>query len=141
MRLRRYDGVMKTLLLTATVVLVGTAAQAGIYQVTPTGDDAATGTTGAPWQTLQHAADTIKPGDPVMIAAGTYKGFQISTQGTEQAPVAFIGEAGVMIDGHTTADQDAVHIDGASWVTVQGLTVTGATRSGISAIQADHITV
>src|SRR6185503_16508847 len=40
-----------------------------------------------------------------------------------------------------TNDRDAIHIDRASWVRVEGFTVTHAERAGISALDCDHITV
>ena len=45
------------------------------------------------------------------------------------------------IDGAATADRDAIAIHGAAWIVVEGFTVTGAARAGISAIECDHVTV
>lgn len=46
---------------------------AGPYYVSPTGSDAAAGTsTGAAWKTLQHAGDTIAAGDTVILMDGTH---------------------------------------------------------------------
>lgn len=106
-----------------------------------TGSDSAPGTEAAPWKTLQHAADHVTPGDTVIVHAGTYTGFRVSAAGTQTAPIAFVADGTVRIDGASTTDQDAIHIAGASWIRVEGFTVTGAARSGISAIECDHITV
>lgn len=48
---------------------------AGPYYVSPTGSDAASGTsTGAPWKTLQHAGDTVLAGDTIILMDGTHTG-------------------------------------------------------------------
>ncbi|MCW5803583.1 MAG: right-handed parallel beta-helix repeat-containing protein [Deltaproteobacteria bacterium] len=111
------------------------------FHVSPTGNDDAAGTAAAPWRTIQRAANRAAPGDVVTIHAGTYTGFTVTTRATKAAPIAFLGEGDVRIDGAATADRDAVHIEGASYIRIEGLRVTGATRSGISALECDHITL
>ena len=111
------------------------------WHVATTGSDGATGTGAAPWKTIQHAADHVKPGDTVIVHAGTYTGFRVSATGTQAAPIAFIANGLVHVDGASTTDRDAIHIEGASWIRVEGFTVTHARRAGISALDCDHITV
>jgi parallel beta-helix repeat protein len=126
----------------ALLLLSTSIAFAGTYHVTTDGDDAAAGSAAAPWRTIQHAADRVTAGDTVIVHAGTYAGFVVSTSGTGTAPIAFTGDGGVVIiDGSITSDRDAVHIDGASWIRVEGLTVHDAARAGISALDCDHVTV
>src|SRR3954469_25377973 len=56
----------------------------------PTGSDSATGLTGAPWATLQKAANTVAAGDTVTVADGTYAGFACdTTSGTANARIVF----------------------------------------------------
>jgi hypothetical protein len=80
-------------------------------------------------------------GDTVQVHAGTYLGFQVMKSGTAAAPITFKADAGVNINGAGTSDRDAIHIENAAYIVVDGFTVTGATRSGLSAITSDHITV
>jgi hypothetical protein len=47
------------------------AAAASTWHVATTGDDAGAGTADAPWRTIQHAADSVAPGDTVVVHAGT----------------------------------------------------------------------
>ena len=38
-----------------------------VYHVSRQGNDANPGSVAQPWQTLQHAADTVNPGDTVLV--------------------------------------------------------------------------
>jgi hypothetical protein len=51
--------------------------------VSPAGDDGGHGTAESPWRTLQHAVDTIEPGDTIVVKPGRYAGFRIREGGTE----------------------------------------------------------
>jgi len=121
-------------------LLVASTASAATYHVTSTGSDSADGSTATPWLTIQHAADRVQPGDTVIVSAGTYTGFTVGAQGTAAAPIRFTGDGTVNIDGAATANRDAIEVDGA-YVTIEGFTVTHATRAGISVIVADHVTI
>lgn len=43
------------------------------YYAATTGDDANPGSQTQPWKTIQHAADTLQPGDTVLIRGGIYR--------------------------------------------------------------------
>ncbi len=50
-------------------------AGAATYWVATGGSDADSGNAWTkPWATLQHAVDTIAPGDTILVQAGTYAG-------------------------------------------------------------------
>lgn len=115
------------------------AAQADSLHVATNGDDAATGTSTAPWRTIQRAVRAVVPGDTVIVHAGSYVGFAVDVRGTVATPIAFVADGAVAIDGAATTDRDAIHIEGASWVRIEGFTVTHAARAGISAIDCDHV--
>ena len=132
---------MRSLVLAAALLAVPGSALAATYHVTTTGDDAAAGTAAAPWRTIQRAADAVAPGDTVSIHAGSYPGFVVTARGTEAAPIAFVGDGDVRILGAATAHRDAVLVQGGAWIRIEGLTVTGAQRAGISALDCDHVTV
>jgi hypothetical protein len=80
---------------------VDRAAFAAEFFVAPTGNDAADGTTTAPWATLQRAADIVGPGDRVTVLPGSYTGFHLSTSGVAGAPIEFVAEPGVLINRPT----------------------------------------
>src|ERR1044071_4737014 len=131
---------MRRILMTmaATLGFAG-AARANSFHVATTGDDAAIGTSAAPWRTIQRAARAVAPGDTVIVHAGSYAGFTVGAQGSEARPIAFVADGAVAIDGAATTDRDAIHVEGASWVRIEGFTVTRAARAGISAIDCDHV--
>ena len=69
---------------------------------TARGSDKATGTEAAPWKTLQHAVNQLKPGDTLYLRGGTYyERVRLSCAGTYDAPItvrSYPGELAV-IDG------------------------------------------
>jgi parallel beta-helix repeat protein len=109
----------------------------------PAGDDGNPGTLGAPWATLQHAADTVQPGDTVEVRAGNYAGGYFETSGTAELPIvleAYPGESPAITDDNPTTP-DGINLEGASYMTVQGFTVNGRTRAGIRAVLCEHVTI
>ena len=73
-------------------------AQTTYYVAPPAsgGADANSGTLGAPWATLQRAANGRVPGDTVIVLPGTYAGFNVGggVSGTAAAPITFRGTRG-----------------------------------------------
>ena len=57
---------------TATVTLQVPSRSGVTYYVSTTGNDNNAGTQSAPWRTIQHGADTVHPGDTVLVMGGTY---------------------------------------------------------------------
>ncbi len=57
---------------TATVTLLAHAASGHTYYVATSGDDGNSGSSDAPWKTVQHAADTAAAGDTVLVHGGVY---------------------------------------------------------------------
>ena len=60
------------LCLTGAVLLAGTAS-AGVYHVSPQGDDAQEGCAARPWATLRRAAEAMKPGDTCVLREGVFR--------------------------------------------------------------------
>jgi parallel beta-helix repeat protein len=75
------------------------------YYVSPTGSDGADGSSDAmAFATLQHAADTVQPGDTVIARPGIYAaGFELPfNQGATQ-PIQFLADPGAIITGPGTS--------------------------------------
>jgi parallel beta-helix repeat protein len=118
------------------------------YYVSGTGNDAAAGTSRAPWRTLQRAAAVVKPGDTVAVGAGKYAGFalgwDVPQTGTAARPIVFRANPGAVITSSNPFTDDAINLEGASYVTVQGFTITNdgsITRAGIRAVEDNHVTI
>jgi hypothetical protein len=61
-----------------------------VWYVSPGGSDSNSGTKPKPFQTIQKAADTAKPGDTVLIKAGTYREtVKPARSGTSTAPITY----------------------------------------------------
>ena len=120
--------------------------QAAQYFVSNTGSDTAAGTSAAPWQTLQHAAETVGPGDRVTARAGNYTGFYLDTSGTAAAPIEFLAEPGTIINQRNATTPDGINLELASYVVIDGFSVTGMPRAGVRSVGlannfASHVTV
>ncbi len=109
----------------------------------PDGDDANPGTPESPWATLQHAADSVQPGDTVVVRAGSYAGAQFTTSGTETQPIvvrAFAGEEPEIVTDNAFTP-DGLNLEGASHMVIEGFRVDGRTRAGIRAVLCEHVTL
>lgn len=72
----------------------GQRVKAREYHVSVSGNDSNPGTLSNPWRTVQHAANSVAPGDTVLIHGGTYEEevvFRYS--GTPEAPITFSAAA------------------------------------------------
>lgn len=106
------------------------------YVVAPGGSDGGAGSSTAPWATLQKAADVVGPGDRVVVKAGNYKGFYLSTSGSAGSPIEFFAEPGVLINTPTSGagNQDGINLELASHIILDGFSVTGMPRAGIRSV-------
>ena len=102
--------------------------------VSPIGNDDGLGSSGDPWKTLQHAADNVSAGDTVVVAAGQYAGFDLSTSGTENNRIVFAAQPGALINQPNQRTPDGINLEGASYVTIQGFDVTMVPRAGIRSV-------
>jgi parallel beta helix pectate lyase-like protein/List-Bact-rpt repeat protein len=133
--------------LAAAVLVIGLASgRAGAaplrtFYVDPAGNDAAAGSDTQPWRTLQKAANTVRAGDLVIVRAGHYAGLYLTTSGTATDPITFHGEPGAIVDTQNPTTQDGINLEGASYVIVEGFTVTGVPRAGIRSVVNHHVII
>lgn len=94
------------------------------------GSDGSDGSQAHPWRTLQHAADLATAGTTVQISSGSYGGFRITRSGRYGSPIVFQPVSGAAVSVGVGRSGDSIQIAyGADYVTISGLTITGA-RSG-----------
>lgn len=118
----------------AALVAPGAAASAATYYVSPTGSDAAAGSSAAPWRTLQKAAATMVAGDTVLAADGDYPGGITQTRdGTAGAPITFraVNPGKAVVRGDQTSNRDAIYLNESHYVVLDGLFVRNAIRAGL----------
>lgn len=124
----------------ALLMLWPLALEAGTYHVSERGKDDGPGTAEAPWKTLQHAAEAVKPGDTVVVEPGVYDGFELTTSGQPGARIRFTARPGVIVDrGPEHGSRDNINVEGASHVDIEGFEVTSAWRAGIRAAECQHV--
>lgn len=109
--------------------------------VSPSGNDGNAGSSSAPWQTLQHAADVVSAGDTVIVRAGNYTGFDLRSDGTAAARIVFQGEDGVNITARNARTPDGINLEGADFVTIDGFNVNGMPRAGIRTVLNQHVII
>ena len=83
------------------MVLSAGLASAATYYVRSDGNNANSGSgnsAGEAWATIQHAADSVQPGDLVLVQTGTYlENVTIARTGTASLPIVFRGEGAVSV--------------------------------------------
>lgn len=125
----------------AALLLIASGARATTYYVATGGSNSQDGSSDHPWATLQHAADTVGPGDTVIVQPGSYRGFNLETSGDAQHLITFSAQAGVTINQDNPVTPDGINLEGASFVVIEGFTVNGRTRTGIRAVTCEHVTI
>jgi hypothetical protein len=80
---------------TPTPTSTPTPGPAGTYYISPSGSDSASGSSSAPWRTIQKGADTLNAGDTAIVAAGNYgERVSITRSGTQASPITLVVASG-----------------------------------------------
>jgi len=76
------------------------------YTVAPGGLDSNPGTAAWPWATIQHAADTLQPGDTVNVLAGNYASQRVNVarSGAAGAPITYQAQGAVVTKGFSVVN-------------------------------------
>jgi Right handed beta helix region len=87
---------------------------------------------------LKAALTAAAPGQTIHLADGTYTGnFKVYVAGTASAPITLTGSAKAVL---TSSGGYGLYLDGSSYWTVEGLTVTGG-QKGIVTDAASHVVI
>ena len=127
-------GVRIALAAQLALAVLDPTALAAQYFVDPLGSDNGGGAAGAPWRTLQHAANVVAPGDQVTVRAGNYAGFYLDTSGTPSAPIEFRAEPGTFITQRNPTTPDGINLERASHVVIDGFQVSNMPRAGVRVV-------
>jgi hypothetical protein len=143
---------MKTLLTCLLLWAICAVGRAGTtYYVAPNGTDKNPGTCEQPFATMQKAADTVQPGDTVIVRDGTYAGpagqwaniMHLNQGGTADQPIVFQAEHkwGAVLDGHGNATGFGITFDaggrGCNYVTIRDFEIKDTCYHGIL-VAGDH---
>lgn len=108
------------------------------YYVSNSGSNGENGSASDPWETLQYAADNIDEGDTVFVLGGNYEGFHMIESGSKNSPIVFKASHGAVITSRNQTTQDAINLEGADYIVIDGFTITndGGTieRAGIRSV-------
>ena len=103
--------------------LITDPVSATIYYVAMTGSDSNPGSAGAPWLTMQKAADTMVAGDTTIVKNGTYTEGQLvfRTAGTVEARITLRAEnKNLAILSSTSSCTPSINFQN-SYITIDGL--------------------
>jgi Concanavalin A-like lectin/glucanases superfamily/Right handed beta helix region len=141
--------------LASVLTLFGQSASAATYYVATNGNDSNPGTSAAPFQTLQKAANTAVAGDTVIVQNGTYGHVNSVTggdnsgtsaspvvlynSGNSSAPITFkaANKWGAVLDCEMICDA-YIDLYNASYIVIQDFVITRGYKEGIHSNDAAH---
>ena len=74
--------------------LLSSVVNAAEFYVSNSGNNLNSGDILNPWQTLQHAVDTVDVGDTILVQTGIYNGFVVSKSGESSKYCTLKADAG-----------------------------------------------
>ena len=130
-------------LLVLVTALPAFAAQT--FYVAPNGSDSNPGTSALPFREVRAALPLLASGDTVLVADGSYLGFDVDSKtGTATAPVtirALGTNAAILVTTDRGDNRDTIHIIDSAYVVIDGLRSFNANRAGLRVEGGHHITV
>jgi parallel beta-helix repeat protein len=146
---RDLKNVLLAMIAAAACLGLADTTRANIFHVAPIGNDMNPGTMAQPWLTLQHAVDTIGPGDTILVASGTYAGCRIGNSGQTGAVCTLKADAAasVLVNAPGPANRHNSNIEielfgqtVTNWV-IDGFESANSPRYGIDIRVTQYITV
>jgi hypothetical protein len=90
---------------------------------------------------LTGALSSARPGDVILLGAGTYSGHFVATaSGTSDAPITLCGDRSSILDGGSTKTGYTLYLNGASWWRLVGFSVEGG-QKGVLTDRASHVLI
>lgn len=83
--------------------------------------------------TIQAAVNAAQAGDTVLVFDGTYAGFVVSRSGTANSPITVKAQGSSAVVNTASSLGEGIRVDDASFVTIEGFTLTGLPGYGLAA--------
>ncbi len=84
------------------------------------------------YSTIQSAVNVARPGDTVLVYDGTYTGFTIAASGTSSNPIVIKAQGSSALINQANSNGEGITISNASYITIEGFTVTGMSGYGLA---------
>jgi parallel beta-helix repeat protein len=115
------------------------------FYVTSTGNDSNSCSQTLPCRQIRRAIELVGPGDTVLVANGTYKGFNVANHhGLAGSPITIKAQGTSAVIAKTTDrsdNRDTIFITHSSYIVVDGLRSSGANRAAMRIDWSPHVTV
>lgn len=96
------------------------------HYVAVTGSDFNIGSNTSPWRTIQHAADSVRPGDTVVVRDGTYReAIAMTRGGSSSAPVVIRAENKWGATIAPSGGGNLIYFSHVEYVTLQNFEIIG----------------
>lgn len=84
------------------------------------------------YSTIQQAVDAARGGDTVLVHDGSYRGFVVTASGTPTSRIVVKAAGGAAVIDRVNGSNEGITLSNASYVTVEGFTVTGLPGYGLA---------
>jgi Right handed beta helix region len=112
------------------------------FYVSTLGDDSSPGSIEQPWRTIQHALDTLAPGQTALVRDGIYgENLRMTRNGTGEEPITisnFPTEQPVLRPAGGRENNYPVEVDSASYFRLHGFVIEGATGPSSADIYVEN---
>lgn len=131
--------------LSIVIQAISPATAAQTYHVSPSGNDANNGTPAQPFRQIRKALTPVQPGDTILVADGSYLGFDAFDKvGASNAPITIHAPGTNAVVTKTTDrndNRDTIHIEDCVYLVVDGLRSFGGNRASLRIQGGHHITI
>lgn len=111
------------------------------YYVSNSGNDSNSGSESQPWKTLKKAADTLEPGDIVLVRGGSYQSLKITRSGQKGAPITFQSYPGEIPTIKNGPASQGIKIQDADYIIIDGFHITDFSNQGFYCYRGDYIII
>lgn len=98
-----------------------------------------------PCREIRRALQLVAAGETILVANGSYKGFDVDdVHGTPASPITIKAQGGaaqVLVTTDRSDNRDTIFVTFSSYVVIDGLRAFGANRAAVRVDESPHVTV